>query len=169
MKTPGTSQAQVTAQWIGGLSGHGSVKGDDFSTGISLPTDFGGRNEGATPEDLLLSALASCYLITFGIILEKNNVSYSDLRITAMLETSTAFPPKVQTVYLNPMITTDADEAMIRGFAERAEAVCLISQAVAGNVIKKVSVKVLPEESETHAPLLATDWLFGEKPNMNIL
>lgn len=157
MKTVGSSLSQVTVQWNGGLSGSGHLKAEDFASKISLPSDFGGRNEGATPEDLLISALASCYLITFGIILEKNNVAYSDLRITATLETSTEFPPKVQTAHLNSFIATDADEAVVRGFAERAETICVISQALSGNVLKKIDVTVRPKESILRRTVLSAD------------
>lgn len=113
-----------------------------FETGVTLPKDFGGLGEDATPEDLLLSALASCFLITFGIVLEKNQVAYETLRISAELKTAVDFPPRIKEVSLQPEIVSDADPALLRQLSERAEKMCLISQAVEGNLQKSVNLVV---------------------------
>ena len=55
---------------------------------------------------------------------------------------------------------------MIRGFAERAEALCVISQAVAGNVAKKIDIKILP--SKASIAVLAGKEIVCDKPNMII-
>lgn len=136
------THAEVTGHWRGSFAGSGVVTAPGFSSGVTLPKDFGGLGENATPEDLLLSALASCFLITYGIILEKNRVSYESLRISAELKTKVDFPPRIQEAALQPEIISDADPTLLKTLAERAEKMCLISQAVDGNVIKSVNLVV---------------------------
>ncbi len=133
---------KVSGHWRGSFAGSGSVSAPTFATGVTLPKDFGGLGENATPEDLLLSALASCFLITFGIILEKNQVTYESLRITAELKSQLDFPPRIHEASLQPEIVSDADPEQLRAFAGRAEKMCLIGQAVDGNVVKKLNLIV---------------------------
>lgn len=134
--------AKVSGHWRGSFSGSGAVVASGFETGVTLPKDFGGLEEGATPEDLLLSALASCFLITFGIVLEKNQVPYEALRISAELKTATNFPPSIKEVALQPEIVSDADPALLHRLSEAAEKMCLIAKAVDGNVQKSVNLIV---------------------------
>lgn len=134
--------AQVSAHWRGSFSGSGAVSAPGFETGVTLPKDFGGLGDGATPEDLLLSALASCFLITFGIVLDKNKVVYEALRISAELKTAIDFPPSIKEVALQPEIISDADPVLLRQLSERAEKMCLIAQAVDGNIAKSVNLIV---------------------------
>src|SRR4051812_46660969 len=103
----------VQVAWRGGFKGTGLVQNAGFETEVSLPKEFGGAAKGASPEDLLLSAVASCYLITFGIILEKAGITYQQLTMDAQLLTEVGPPAAIKEIVLNPHIVTDADDETI--------------------------------------------------------
>ena len=60
----------VTVHWNGGRDGNGDVSmahsGASFK--IAVPPEFQGEGGGTNPEELLTSAIAACYSLTFGII-----------------------------------------------------------------------------------------------------
>ncbi|MCL5065240.1 MAG: OsmC family protein [Firmicutes bacterium] len=53
---------QVNARWSGvGKNGEGRMQLGDQSIPYSAPANMGGKGIGASPEDLLLSAVTACY------------------------------------------------------------------------------------------------------------
>jgi peroxiredoxin-like protein len=131
----------ATATWRGAFDGAGEVRSGGVFARISLPTGFGGRGEDATPEDLFLAALGSCYLITLGIILEKGQIPYESLTLEAELRTEALPPAAIKEAVLRPRVVSGADRAALAGACVKAEQVCLVSRACAGNVAKTL----LPE------------------------
>jgi putative redox protein len=132
------SASKVKARWRGSFSGSGFVSAPGFETRVTLPQEFKGLGEDATPEDLLLSALASCYLITLGILLEKNDIAYESLGIVAEISTTTDLPPRIDKVHLKPEIVSDVAPATLLLQTDQALKFCLISRAIDGNVAKTV-------------------------------
>ena len=112
--------------------------GAAVASAISLPAEFGGRGENATPEDLFLAALASCYLATLGIILEKGKIPYESLTLDAELRTDVAVPATITEAILRPRIVSSHDRAALTAACHRAEQFCIVSRAVGTNVRKTV-------------------------------
>src|SRR5438034_10332145 len=58
----------TSVQWTGGRDGKGSVtsKHSNTTIDIAVPPEFQGPGGGASPEELLTCAVASCYTMTFG-------------------------------------------------------------------------------------------------------
>ncbi|MFI5386723.1 MAG: OsmC family protein, partial [Fimbriimonadales bacterium] len=75
----------VTVEWTGGRDGKGrvSAKHSGSSLAIAVPPEFQGPGGGSSPEELLTSAIASCYTITFGIIAANRKVPVQGLHVEA--------------------------------------------------------------------------------------
>ncbi len=133
------SSTPITARWAGSFSGSGAIVSEGFRTRVTLPLDFQGLGEEATPENLLLGALASCYLITLGIMLDKAGIIYNDLQLEGELVTETGARPTIREVEMRPSIVSEGDPAQLRDLAAKAEKFCLIARAIEGNIRKVVA------------------------------
>lgn len=145
------SQTRLSVKWHGSFDGSGIIRAPGFTSQVTLPSDFGGLNEGATPEDLLLAAAASCYMITFGIVLDKAGIRYSNLIVNASMGTRIKPTPTVETIEFTASITTDADPATIHSLSERAEKFCVIGRALNPSLKKTVNLSVLRDSLQAAA------------------
>ena len=133
-------QAQVLVQWNGSFGGAGAIDSNGFKTSISLPKEFGGSGQGASPEDLLLSSIASCHLITLGIILSKNEVQYQSLSVEGKLITETAYPPAIEEVVLTLRIVTEISLEEIERLATKVDYFCLIGKVLKSDLKKTIHI-----------------------------
>ncbi|MBX3117624.1 MAG: OsmC family protein [Fimbriimonadaceae bacterium] len=132
----------VAVNWTGGRDGEGSVKGGNsgVSNPISVPAEFQGPGKGTNPEELLCSAVAACYTMTFGIIAGNRKLPVKGLEANAVGEVEQAgMQFTYKKITIRPTITleasaTDADHAMAEDMAHKADAYCIITNAVRGKV-----------------------------------
>ena len=137
--------ANVT--WTGGRDGSGTAKSGDSTHALKVPAEFGGPGGGTNPEELLTTAIASCFSITFGIMAASRKLPFVDIQTQA---TGEVHQPNAATfifrkVILKPTITlgagaTDDDAKLAEDLAHKADAYCLITNAVRG----KVEIAVVP-------------------------
>lgn len=132
----------VKVEWSGGRSGHGTISAERIQDSIPLavPPEFQGTGEGTSPEELLACSICSCYAITFGIIAENRKLPVVSVHTEAVGEVEQNGPQfKYRSVTLRPTITlssdaTDEQAALAEEMAHKAEAYCIITNAVRGNV-----------------------------------
>lgn len=72
---------QVTAWWSSGRGGFVKSPAAPNSIHVAAPPQFGGLERRWTPEELLLGAMATCFMTTFRILAEKSRFDYLDLEI----------------------------------------------------------------------------------------
>ncbi len=138
----------VVVNWNGGRDGVGSVTPQASGTEIDLrvPTEFQGPGGATNPEELLTSAIAACYSITFGIIAANRKLPVTTLHVEAtgtVEQSGAAFTYK--TIVIRPQITvgsdsTDAQIDAVTDMAVKADHYCIVTNAVRG----KVDVSVEP-------------------------
>jgi len=133
----------VSVVWSGGRDGAGQVKADRSGkvNELSVPTEFGGPGTGTNPEELLTSAIAACYSITFGIVASARKIAYKNIETSAigMVEQPNAATFIFNKVVIKPVITleTGADDATIKlteEMAHKADQYCIVTNAVRGKV-----------------------------------
>lgn len=132
----------VTVEWAGGRDGKGkfATKHSGSSLPIAVPAEFQGPGGGASPEELLASAIACCYTITFGIIAANRKVPVQDVKVEATGEVEQNGPSfKYKSVTIRPRITLAADATddqmkLAEEMAHKADAYCIVTNAVRGNV-----------------------------------
>jgi peroxiredoxin-like protein len=82
----------VELLWSGtGRDGVGEIHTDDLSIDFSAPEVMGGRGVGTNPEELLVSAVSSCYTATLFGVLRRARLPVSSLAVDAR-GTVTNFP-----------------------------------------------------------------------------
>ena len=133
----------VQVQWAGGRDGQGKATTQRTQVGIELrvPPEFGGSESQATnPEELLTSAIAACYSITFGIIATNRKLPLVNVETNAQGEVEENGPTfKYTKITLRPTITLSGEATedhikMAEDMAHKADAYCIVTNAVRGTV-----------------------------------
>lgn len=132
-------QFELHGEWKGSWDGEGQIQTNGLHTTISVDSSMSGRGTGTNPDELLISALASCYMITLGIRLKKETIAYDhiEIRTEALVskkgglhvEKVTHFP----VIYLSVPLTHLLQE-QLNACIKKAEQDCMIAKAVKGNV-----------------------------------
>ena len=156
-----THRYPVTVHWRGGRAGHGELTTGRTGVAVplSVPPEFGGAEAPRTnPEELLTSSVAGCYSITLGIIADHRKLPVVGIATTAEGEVDqNGATFTFARLTLRPRITlaasaTDTQLAQARELAVRADAYCIVTNAVR----EKVQVRVEPlveREVVAHEPV----------------
>ncbi|MCL6598592.1 MAG: OsmC family protein [Alicyclobacillus macrosporangiidus] len=131
-------QFPVTLRWSGtGRDGEGRLEIAGQTLTYSAPDQMGGKGVGASPEDFLISAVASCYSATLFSLLKKRELPVSEVRIAAE-GTVTGYPLQSKFAWLqvSPTIAggDPARQAEYESAALDARNRCFIGKTIAGNV-----------------------------------
>ncbi|MDQ0877918.1 peroxiredoxin-like protein [Paenibacillus sp. V4I3] len=128
---------ELKAEWSGGLDGTGHIRAGNLVSGISVPSQLDGPGIGTNPEEMLLGAAATCYLITLSMLLKRLGIASIELNSEIFVHSSPAM--KVDKIIHRPRICIPAHTSQeitdkISKAAYRAEQTCMISKALKGNV-----------------------------------
>jgi len=141
----------VAVDWTGGRDGNGSIKAErsGVTNPLSVPPEFQGPGDGTNPEELLTSAVAGCFTITFGIIAANRKLPVASIHAEAVGEVEQAgMQFTYKQVTIRPKIrleagATDEQVKMAEEMAHKADSYCIVTNALRGNV----AIKVEPEVS----------------------
>jgi peroxiredoxin-like protein len=136
---------RVVAWWSSGKSGLAKSDSAPSAIHFAAPPQFGGLHGRWSPEDLLLSAIASCFTTTFRALAEYSTFEYSDLEVevsgnVCKVESGYAF----QEITLRPTLTLSREEEHVRAdrLLHKANRLCLISRALAVPLAFQARVEV---------------------------
>ena len=128
------------AHWPGLRNGIGDLEAGGLQAKISIPPEMDGPGIGTNPDEMLLGAAATCYIITLAAMLERSGIE----KVALIMEsegivdvTNGVFTYKKiihRPVLTLPSTTSDADLRKAKRLAEKAETSCMISRALKGNV-----------------------------------
>lgn len=127
----------LTANWPGNRNDVGEIQAGQLHTKISIPKEMDGPGIGTNPDEMLLGAAATCYIITLAAMLERSKIEKHslDMESTAIVDvTNGVFTYKKIIHRPSIVIVNEKDLAMARKLAEKAEKSCMISRAIQGNV-----------------------------------
>ncbi|NLK09968.1 MAG: peroxiredoxin, partial [Staphylococcus equorum] len=71
---------KVNTQWSGGREAVGQLNGDVLDEQISIPSGLGGNGTGTNPDELLVSAASSCYIISLAAVLERSGFNNIEIQ-----------------------------------------------------------------------------------------
>jgi peroxiredoxin-like protein len=139
---------ELTASWKGGRLGEGSLSTGNLQAMVSIPAELNGPGRGTNPEEMLLGAAATCYLITLAAILERQGIE--KLALSSTISVSTSPSLKVEKIIHRPQITIPMHTPQeiidkIKQSFHRAEQACMISKALKGNVELLVEPELIME------------------------
>ncbi|AUO09114.1 hypothetical protein NS115_02720 [Paenibacillus jamilae] len=130
----------LKADWNGGRNSDGRIEAGQLRTAISIPAEMGGPGVGTNPDEMLLGAAATCYLITLAAMMERASLPVASLALESegIVEvTNNIFTYRRIVHRPRVLLSVDATESQVEQalrLAEQAETSCMISRAVAGNV-----------------------------------
>ena len=133
-----THTFNVKLDWPGGRNAVGALKAERLQTKISIPPEMDGPGIGTNPDEMLLGAAATCYLITLAAMLERSEIDAKlDLTSEGFVDvTNGVFTYKE--IHHHIVITLkEQTERTVRyseRYALKAEETCMISKALKGNV-----------------------------------
>jgi peroxiredoxin-like protein len=147
---------QIELRWSGtGRDGAGEILTDDLTLELSTPGTMGGRGVGTNPEELLVSAVGSCFTATLSALLDRARLPVDSLAVDAS-GTVTGLPGRarfagivVRPTILGGDLTRQPEYETAAGLAHDR---CLIGRALA----PEVSYEVGPVRVREAAPLATT-------------
>ncbi|GAA0435979.1 OsmC family protein [Lentibacillus halophilus] len=138
----------LQATWPGGRNSTGSIEAGNLQTNISIPPEMDGPGVGTNPDEMLLGAAATCYVITLAAMIER-----AELPLAAMSLDSEGVVDVTNGVMTYERIIHKPYVALKHGSGEKeydklhklvdkAESNCMISRAVQGNVAIEVQAEI---------------------------
>jgi peroxiredoxin-like protein len=111
------------------------------------PAQFGGPGDKWSPEDLLVSSVADCFILTFRAIAKASRVEWSDLQCSAegvldRVERVNRFTEFTVRATLTVPAGTDPEKA--KNLLQKAEASCLITNSLDAEMHLEAEVLVSP-------------------------
>lgn len=130
---------RMNLTWSEGRNGTGRLEATNLKSEISIPQEMEGPGIGTNPDEMLLGAAATCYLITFATLLENSKVPVVSLSMKAegFVDVTNGVFTYEKIVHKPSVIVenlTEREQRRIQRLAEKAEQTCMISKALKGNV-----------------------------------
>jgi len=130
----------LKADWPGLRNDVGTIETGNLKTEISIPPEMDGPGVGTNPDEMLLGAAATCYIITLAAMMQRSGLEKKSLTMESegiVDVTNGVFTYKK--IIHRPVIVlkedaTERDRSLAKRLAEKAESSCMISRAITGNV-----------------------------------
>ena len=124
---------RVVAWWTSGQTGIAKSDSAPNAIHFTAPPPFGGLEGRWTPEDLLMTALASCFTTTFHAIAGRSKFEYTDLAVEAegtVRKTDAGY--SFSEIVIRPSLTIPSEEQreLAISLLHKAKALCLVSRAL---------------------------------------
>lgn len=140
------------AKWPEGRNGTGTIEAGKLRTAVSIPPEMDGPGIGTNPDELLLGAAATCYIITLAAMLERSGIERVELHMDseAIVDVTKGVFTYQKIIHRPTLILTPATSEReinkAKRLVEKAETTCMISRALKGNVDIEVdgSVTIAP-------------------------
>ncbi|EMR06789.1 peroxiredoxin, subfamily [Bhargavaea cecembensis DSE10] len=140
---------KLKADWPGLRNDVGEIESGNLKTKISIPPEMDGPGVGTNPDEMLLGAAATCYIITLAAMLERSGIDKEALTMDSEATvdvTNGVFTYKKIVHKPKLVLTAGTDEkklSLARRLTEKAETSCMISRAIRGNVEVGLEAEVL--------------------------
>ena len=130
--------------WPQGRNSVGSLSADRLQTQISIPPEMDGPGTGTNPDEMLLGAAATCYIITLAAMFERGQIDAElALRSEGIVDvTNGVFTYQEIHHYVTITLNDQSERAqkLAERYAYKAEETCMISKALKGNVDIQVHI-----------------------------
>ncbi|WP_226536680.1 OsmC family protein [Fictibacillus halophilus] len=130
----------LKAHWPGSRNDTGSIATKNLKTIVSIPPEMDGPGIGTNPDEMLLGAAATCYIITFAAMIERSKIEKIDLTMESEgLVDVTNGVITYEKIIHRPIVTIKQEQprnisTLLHKLAIKAENSCMISRALKGNV-----------------------------------
>ncbi|GIO24370.1 OsmC family protein [Oceanobacillus sp. J11TS1] len=142
----------LKAEWPGGRNSEGYIHAGNLQTKISIPPEMDGPGVGTNPDEMLLGAAATCYIISLGAMFERADLPIAEMGMTSegIVDVTNGIFTYEKIIHRpNVTLKKDATDQQIRltqKLVEKAEKTCMISKAIQGNVQLELEPTIQIEE-----------------------
>jgi peroxiredoxin-like protein len=139
----------LKADWPGGRNSEGYIDAGNLKTKISIPTEMDGPGVGTNPDEMLLGAAATCYVITLAAMIERAHLPLKEMSLESegiVDVTNGVFTYKK--IIHKPTVAlkegaTEKEYELLKKLVHKAEKSCMISRALEGNVELELEENIL--------------------------
>lgn len=130
----------LKANWPGLRNDVGEIEARNLKAKVSIPPEMDGPGIGTNPDEMLLGAAATCYIITLAAMmqrsgLEKDNLSMESEAIVDVTDGILTYKKIIHRPHIVlKQVASERDIALANRLARKAETSCMISRAIQGNV-----------------------------------
>ncbi len=138
----------LKANWPGGRNDVGTIDAGQLKTKVSIPPEMEGPGIGTNPDEMLLGAAATCYIITLAAMMERSGLAKERLEMESVgiVDVTNGIITYKEIIHKPHILlrsdATDKEVAQALRLAEKAENACMISRAIRGNVVVKLDTKI---------------------------
>src|SRR5699024_3414161 len=131
---------RLRASWPGGRNSEGVIEAGNLKTKISMPPEMDGPGIGTNPDEMLLGAAATCYVITLAAMIERASLPLNEISLTSEGIVDVTYGVSTyEKIIHRPHIVlnitaTDNNYNKLSEIIEKADKSCMISRALKGNV-----------------------------------
>ena len=130
----------LKANWPGLRNDVGTIEAGQLITEVSIPPEMDGPGIGTNPDEMLLGAAATCYIITLAAMMERSKLEKVSLTMDSegLVDVTKGLITYVKIIH-RPIILLKSDASvqdltLAEKLANKAETSCMISRALKGNV-----------------------------------
>ncbi|MGN7408966.1 OsmC family protein [Sporosarcina sp. SAFN-010] len=130
----------LKAVWPGGRNSEGYIEAGNLQTKISIPSAMEGPNVGTNPDEMLLGAAATCYIITLAAMIERAHLPLENMSLESIGFVDVTMGVFTYKKIIHKPTVSLKQEASATDFEKlnvlivEAERNCMISKAIKGNV-----------------------------------
>ncbi len=124
--------------WPGGRNNVGLLQARKLKTNVSIPKEMDGPDVGTNPDEMLLGAAATCYMISLGAMLERAGIEATlEMESVGVVDVTNGvftYEEIHHHVTIHLQQNTEDNMRVANRLAHKAEGTCMISKALKGNV-----------------------------------
>lgn len=130
----------LKADWPGNRNDVGVIESGNLKTQISIPPEMDGPGVGTNPDEMLLGAAATCYIITLAAMMERSKLGKESLTMESegIVEVENGVITYKKIIHRPHIVLSagagDKEFKLVQKLAEKAESSCMITRAIRGNV-----------------------------------
>ncbi|WP_442598882.1 OsmC family protein [Neobacillus sp. D3-1R] len=130
----------LKANWPGLRNDVGDIETGHLKTKVSIPPEMDGPGIGTNPDEMLLGAAATCYIITLAAMMERSRLEKDQLTMTSegIVDVTKGVITYKKIIHRPHIIlkhdSSKKDLQLAEKLARKAESSCMISRAIKGNV-----------------------------------
>lgn len=134
----------LQANWPGLRNDVGTIESGNLRTKISIPKEMDGPGIGTNPDEMLLGAASTCFIITLAAMMERSNLKKDSLTLEseAIVDVTDGVFTYKQIIHrptiVLPKDSSEKDIRLAVRLANKAESSCMITRAIKGNVEVKL-------------------------------
>src|SRR5699024_9343048 len=130
----------LKAEWPGARNSEGYIEAGNLQSKVSIPPEMDGPGVGTNPDEMLLGAAATCYVITLAAMIERTKLPLQEMYLDSegIVDVTNGVITYKKIIHKQKVIlqedSSEADHKKLEKLVEKAEKSCMISRALRGNV-----------------------------------